>query len=88
MAGVLIYHVKRKVKLADGDFFGVIGILLLSWMMMCYDAKGVHTGYIDRVDYTQSPSRYVEMDDWTTDNEKGMLVRIPVMKGSLSLAFF
>lgn len=41
LMALLAYHVKHKVKLDEGDFFGILGILLLLSLFNFHDAWGI-----------------------------------------------
>jgi hypothetical protein len=47
VVGLFIHHVKSNVELDDGDFFGLLGILLMLCLVLVYDATGVYHLYRD-----------------------------------------
>ncbi len=46
---IFVYHVKYSVILEEGDFFGLIGLIMIFCLLMCYDGMGVIHLYTDRM---------------------------------------
>lgn len=68
-----MYHVKARVKLEEGDFFGLIGIIIFFCMIMCYDGTGIINLYQDRLKYLDTPGLHEKHFFDNETNELGEL---------------